>query len=177
MSNPVVNRWGPNSIWYHFWYSDKMYAKQASQDRIFSQLLETYLIYGLETQYSHFSNIYWFRKLKKHYPANSYYRSFIIRKELIGMETKHRVRFAVEDVYRMRTWILRYNKWFIINMYWFQPYKKRVVVGQKVNKVSRNYLSTKANKSSTVYRRLSALTNLTNTNTMLKLSKGVIYSF
>ena len=62
-------------------------------------------------------------------------------------------------------------------MYWFQPYKKRVVVGQKVNKVSRNYLSTKANKSSTVYRRLSALTNLTNTNTMLKLSKGVIYSF
>ena len=71
MSNPTVNRWGSNSIWYHFWYADTIYAKQVNQDKIFSQLIDVYLIYGLESHYHHFNNAYWFRK-----PQNKQYTTW-----------------------------------------------------------------------------------------------------
>ena len=177
MSNPAVNRWGSNSIWYHFWYSDKNYAKQVNQDRIFSQLLETYLAFGVETHHSHFNNLYWYRRVKKKYPASAYYRSFVIRNELLGSETRHRVRITIKDVYRMRTWILRYNKWLVINMYWFQPYKKRAVVGRILSKVSRNYVSIENRMRTTVYRRLISLNSLTDTSRISTLKKNNTYLF
>ena len=177
MSNPTINRWGSNSIWYHFWYADTAYAKQVNQDKIFSQLIEIYLIYGLESHYHHFNNIYWFRKPRKCYPAHSYFRSLVLRKEAIGMETKYRLRVGVEDVYKMRIWILRYNRWFIINMYWFQPYKKRPVVGKIISKIPRNYVSLKKTTHTTSYQRLLGVLNLTNVSKLSVVQNNSVYVF
>ena len=177
MSNPVVNRWGSNSIWYHFWYSDSIYAKQVSQDRILTQLLEIYLTYGLESHHLHFSNEYWYRKIGTSYPVDSYYRVVIITKEEVHMVTRHRFRKQANDVYKMRVWVLRYGKWWVINMYWFQPYKKRIIISRVPDKTPRNYIGVTSTAPTTSYQRLSALTALTTFDNLLSVCKRNMYVF
>lgn len=177
MSNPIINRLGSNSIWYHFWYSDTMYSSQIHQDKIFSKLLEVYLSFGIETHHRHFSNTYWFKNLKKSYPASSYYRYLTMKKTAVSEEISYRLRVEMHDVYRMRTWILRYGKWLIINMYWFQPYKKRIVAQKIINKTERNYISSTNEAKSTCYRRLISLKSLTNIKNFLEIKKNDVYIF
>jgi len=178
MSNPLINRWGSNLIWYHFWYSDKTYAKQVQQDRIFSKLLETYLTYGIETHHNHFMNLYWHKKIKKIVPVSSYYRHVTIRRPLIKLTTTFRLRNSMIDYYRMRIWILRYSNWIIINMYWFHPNKNKKMTQKIIQKnIEYDFITTTNNFKPTSYRRLMGLYNLTNFYSLNELTKNSQYNF
>lgn len=178
MSNPLINRWGSNLIWYHFWYADKTYSKQVQQDRIFSKLLETYLTYGIETHHNHFTNLYWYKKVKNNIPVTSYYRHVTITRPLIKMITTFRLRNSMTDYYRMRIWILRYSNWLIINMYWFHPNKNKKMVQKIIQKnIEHDFISTRNNLKPTSYRRLMGLYNLTNVYKLNKLTDQSLYTF
>ena len=178
MSNPLINRWGSNLIWYHFWYADKTYGKQLQQDRIFSKLLETYLTYGLETHHNHFSSLYWFKRSKKNIPTESYYRHVTIRRPLIKIVTTFRLRNSMTDFYRMRVWIMRYGNWLVINMYWFHPNKSRKVARKLIYKDKEyDYANTNNSFKSTTCRRLLSIYSLTNFYTLNSVTKQPHYVF
>jgi len=177
MSNPLINRWGSNLVWYNFWYSDKIYAKQVQQDRIFTKLLETYLTYGLETNYYRFGHRYWYRKTATAIPTAAYYRHTTIDRPSIKSATRLRLRNSMIDFYRMRVWILRYDKWLIINMYWFHPNKKKITRRMLQNKIEHDYISFHRSFKTTSYRRFFAICKLTNVHTLLQSAPSTFYTF
>ena len=166
MSNPQINRWGANALWYNFWYADKNYGHKIQQDRIFTQLLETYLVYGTETPHNHYTNLYWYKTCKKSLPVMTYYRYVTIRRPVIKMITTMRLRNALQDYYRMRVWILRYGKWLIINLYWFNVNKKRMKRRVYQSPSDNNFVSVDRTHQTSTVRRLKAIYALTNINTL-----------
>lgn len=123
MSNPSVNRFGLNTFWYKFWYSDNRYSATLSQDFIFEKLINIYLFYGLNNFKNIFYNSYWFYSSNKNISLTKYFRWVPAKQTEFGLNPEYRLRFTVTDIYPMKLWILRYGRWFIFNMYWFQPLK------------------------------------------------------
>ena len=171
MSNPSVNRWGSNLIWYNFWYTDYNYSRLVSQDRIFVQLVNTYIQYGLNTTRSHFSNHYWFNKSRSELKpyTNTYFWIFTAHKVQIGRKY-HLMRYKRDDVFNMRTWVLRYGDWLLINIYWFRPHKKKITSRMFSWCFDRDYLTVTPNTGSRSLRRVLTLLNnhnVTFTNSFL----------
>lgn len=125
MGNPLLNRWGINVFWQHFWYADKYYSKQVQQDILFLKLINTYLYFGLETSKPFFFNNYWYSNLPEIKNQWKYFRFARHKHNLTNTVSTYRVRVGVSDVIPMKIWLLRYNKWLIINAYWFQPIKSK----------------------------------------------------
>lgn len=127
MSNPCINRWGLTSFWQHFWYSDSRYALQLKQDKIFIELLKIYLAYGSEAPHTLFWNNYWYktnpspidRKLSIRYRWSTVYD------ESSESYITYRLRLEGEEFFQTRITILRLESWLLINLYWFQPDKRR----------------------------------------------------
>jgi len=123
MSNPSVNRWGLNTFWYKFWYSDKTYSQNFAQDEIFTRLINTYLFFGLNVFKNFFWNSYWFYTNRPQVNNLRYFRWIPAKQTPFGITPGYRLRVTIIDVYLMKVWILRYAGWFIFNLYWFQPLK------------------------------------------------------
>ncbi len=127
MSNPCINRWGLNSFWSHSWYSDNRYSLYAKQDHVVLNLLKIYLMYGANTPKSVFKNSYWFKSLTLKHSLNfSYhYRWITVRNKTLQMTSTYPMRIAREETFDARVSVLRFNSWFVVNSYWFQPDKQR----------------------------------------------------
>jgi hypothetical protein len=125
MGNTLLNRWGVNTFWQHFWYADKYYSKKIQQDEIFIKLINIYLYFGLESSKSFFFNNYWFSNLSFSSNQWRYFRFAKHRHHLTSSSTIYRLRVGPSDVLPMKIWLLRYDRWLIINAYWFQPTKKK----------------------------------------------------
>lgn len=127
MSNPCVNRWGLNTFWQHYWYSDSRYALLANQDRIFIQLVQTYLRYGSGLPVSLFWNKYWFKTSvePKQLPLTKRYRIASFYDESTFSWQKYQARLEGNEFFQTRISILRLDSWLLLNLYWFQPDKRR----------------------------------------------------
>ena len=127
MSNPIANRLGLNSFWYHFWYSDRFYAMYLQQDALMQLLLETYLTYGSSVQTTLFWNSYWFKTTQylKSTLFLRYYRWATIQNKVFYTFTNYRFRLTGEHLMRARFSLLRFNSWIILNFLWFQPNKSQ----------------------------------------------------
>jgi len=127
MSNPCINRWGLNTIWYNFWYKDFDFAYEHKQDCIFSKLLTLFLFYGVNLTYNIFANTYWYSTAYTKLAIRSYQRWITRKPNQFGEVVHLSVRKEADCVFPMKLWILKYSHWIIINQYWFQPIKKRRV--------------------------------------------------
>jgi len=127
MSNPCINRWGLNSFWHHYWYSDSTYASNLKQDKIFIDLIQTYLVYGSSTPTSFFWNSYWYKTSAA--PSQSilkdYYRWITVSNTVFQMTNTYRLRIVSEEIFQTRISILRFGAWIVVNFYWFQPDKNK----------------------------------------------------
>ena len=150
MSNPCLNRWGSNTYWSVFWYSDNYYAKNLQQDRIFEKLLNIYLFYGLQTKKTLFFNNYWFyskhslsttKYLKNPQLVNlrHYFRWYEHYDSGLGKRYKDCLRTHTQDVYMMRIWIMKFVNWVVINVYWFKPVKGTDVMDRSYDKPRLTY--------------------------------------
>lgn len=125
MSNPSVNRWGINTFWYSFWYSDTKYAENLKQDSLFIKLINIYLFFGLNISQNVFANFYWYSKQFTLLKLPAYSRQFVVKNNLLQTQSSYQLRQKTENVYPMKLWLLKYNNWIVINLYWFQPFKKK----------------------------------------------------
>ena len=169
MSNPCLNRWGSNTYWSVFWYSDNFYSKNLQHDRLFEKLLNIYLFYGLQTKTTFFLSKYWFyfsnkqALVDRRASVKNYYRWFEHYDYGLGKKVQDCLRIKTADVYMMKFWILKFVNWIVINVYWFKPVK-----GQ--NSLTNNtfssrmpydytYVSLGRKNASTNIRRLKTLTS------------------
>lgn len=125
VSNPCITRWGMNTFWYRFWYSDTNYALNVNQDRNFIKLINLYIYYGLSVPRNFFYSPYWYKKELKTLNSPNYYRHLTIKNRALSFNSTYRLRNRTIDVYPMKIWVLKYDHWVIINFYWFQPNKKK----------------------------------------------------
>ena len=127
MSNPCINRWGLNSMWNHYWYSDSSYSLNLGQDRVILDLTYTYLNYGTDHTYRLFWNNFWYKSSPSpnFQVLSSYYRWIPLYSEILRTTSYYPFRVVSEERFETRVSVLRYNSWFILNLYWLQPDKVR----------------------------------------------------
>lgn len=127
MSNPGINRWGLNLFWYRYWFMDKNFATTIHQDNLIDKLLLIYVHYGLLYPKNFFISNYWYSNYNLNYynlldSLNFKYFRFIEYKNKIINEKKiYKLRNKLKNLYFSKIWILKYQKWLIINFYSFQP--------------------------------------------------------
>jgi len=125
MSNPSINRWGLNTFWHNFWYNDFNYAHSHNLDMAVSKLIHTFLFSGLTLSYNIFANDYWYSKKYEHLRIKGYHRWITRKPNKFGEILKFSLRKEADSVFLMKLWILKYGDWFIVNQYWFQPFKQK----------------------------------------------------
>jgi hypothetical protein len=158
MSNPCLNRWGSNIFWKAFWYSDNHYSANVQQDRFFETLILTYLFYGLRLNINPFVNPFWYNNNKFSVEwrlpnrEKVYYRWNTKYDLLTEGPIYYQTRTKAKDLYLMRIWILKFVKFIVLNLYWFQPFKKKKSIRKSVKDI--NFFKTPENPRSSLLKRL-----------------------
>jgi hypothetical protein len=126
MSNPCINRWGLNTFWHNFWFSDFDYAVNLRQDKAFELLIKTFIFYGLNLSNNIFSNRYWYLHFFQKLNSLSYQRwATFTPSGNKNLSERYTIRKEAECIFPMKIWILKYGHWVVINQYWFNPFKGR----------------------------------------------------
>lgn len=134
MSNPSINRWGLNLFWYRYWFNDKNSSSNFHQDNLINKLLLIYIHYGLLCPQNIFLNKYWYnlsQKSLKNYQTQfnlKYFRLIEYKNRVLNESKTYKIRNKIKNIYFSKIWILKYQKWLIINFYSFQP------ISTKLNK-------------------------------------------
>ena len=127
MSNPCINRWGLNSVWHHYWFSDSRYYLNLKHDALILDLLNIYLNYGSDLYTTMFWNSFWYKTSVK--PSSrdltKYYRWLSVYNDISMSTNTYPFRLSSEERFMTRISILKFNSWYVVNLYWFQPDKKR----------------------------------------------------
>ena len=170
MSNPCINRWGLNSFWHHYWYSDTRYASSLHQDALLNTMIHTYITYGSNTNNTRFFNTYWYKKHCAPKPRNmsTFSRWLTAYSYTLRTTNYYKMRTESEERFHSRISILRFQSWILINLYWFQPDKKRKQRIKSAKLYHRLSTSTSANTSSS---------NLTKFSNLVNVSKSLTYEF
>ncbi len=174
MSNPSINRWGINTFWYSFWYSDNRYSENLKQDSLFIKLLNLYLYYGINTSLNFFANIYWYSNQFKLLQLMPYSRQLTFKNPLLQTQSSYSLRQKTESIYPMKLWLLKYNNWLIINLYWFQPFKKKHRKNQDDKLSTKDLFITPENKTFTSIRKIKTLFSM---NFFNQINKKMYYHF
>jgi len=150
MSNPCINRWGINTFWYRFWYSDVKYSENVKYDNLFLKLLNIYLYHGINLPINIFINHYWYINLVEINKLPDYFRLFTFKNPTLGLTSSYRLRVKTNDIYPMKIWLLKFDKWLLINFYWFQPLKKKFNKNNNKFQQTRDVFSLTPNSDFTV---------------------------
>jgi hypothetical protein len=136
MSNPSINRWGLNLFWYNYWFTDKNNSLTIHQDNLINKLILVYIHYGLLSTKNIFLNKYWYHVNLKNLQNNQdsynlkYFRLVEYKNRVLNENKLYKIRNKIKNIYFSKIWILRYQKWLIVNFYCFQP------LSNKLNKKS-----------------------------------------
>jgi len=174
MSNPSINRWGINTFWYSFWYSDMRYSENLKQDSLFIKLLNIYLYYGVNISSNIFANIYWYSKQFTLLQFSLYTRQLTFKNPLLQTQSSYSLRQKIDSIYPMKLWLLKYNNWLVINLYWFQPFKKKHKINQNKPSLTRDLFQTPESPTMNSIRKLKTLFSL---NFFKKLNSKLYYQF
>ena len=171
MSNPCINRWGLNSFWHHYWYSDSRYALNVHQDKIFVTLLQTFLLFGLNTPANLFWHKHWYKTSSGSsvtaLPLKDYYRWLTIYNETVQTINTYRLRLKSDEHFQTRINVLKFNSTVVVNVYWFQPDKKLKKRLRKIDPTVRTQSILMRNASASSLKKLRTLTSKVVSNTLL----------
>jgi len=174
MSNPSINRWGINTFWYSFWYSDNRYSDNLKQDSLFIKLLHLYLHHGVNSSSNFFANLYWYSKQFQSLQFPAYSRQLTFKNPLLQTQSSYSLRHKTVDVYPMKLWLLKYNNWVVINLYWFQPFKKKQKKYQSNKFLTKDLFYTPEIKTANSIRKIKTLLSIQFFN---KINSNLYYKF
>ena len=135
MGNPVITRLGVQQFWHTHWYSDSNISSNLQQDRLFENLLNLYLKYGLTLPSNLFVHEYWYgnverlKTLRQSYNQskhNTFYRRYYYLNNVVGIEHNFLLRNATPEYFPLKLWLFKYNNWVILNVTWFKPMKGKI---------------------------------------------------
>lgn len=145
MSNPNINRWGLNLFWYKFWFNDKNTSKFYNLDNLIEKFIIFYLNYGIFHFKNFLSTNYWNFLDKninlkfKNFVNFYYFRKIEYKNRIINQYKTYKLRKYNKNIYNSRIWILKFQKWLIINYYYFQPLKQKLKKLKKPKKHKNNF--------------------------------------
>lgn len=119
-----------NLFWYRYWFNDKTFQINIQQDEIFNKIIYYYLFYGIFFPKNIFINKYWYcNKFKINIKLESihnekYYRKLNFKNLFFNTIKIYKMRTKNKHMFFSKIWILKFQKWLIINFYTFQPFKK-----------------------------------------------------
>lgn len=132
MGNPVITRLGIQQFWQNHWYSDSNTSSNLQQDKLFENLLNLYLTYGLKIRENLFIHEYWYSN-NKHIKAarlnhhnvthNIFYRRYYYLNNVVGVEHTFLLRNTTPEYFPLKLWLFKYNNWVVLNVTWFKPMK------------------------------------------------------
>jgi len=135
MSNPCASRWGLNTFWHHFWYSDSRYSLYVQQDKLIVELVQLYVQYGTVQHHVFLKRWFWYKTAAQ--PAclswDRYYRQATSEGRDASEFYTTKIRLGAPETFHMRVSVLRFGGWILVNLYWFQPDKQH----NKLSKRSR----------------------------------------
>lgn len=142
LSHPSINRWGLNLFWYSFWFADKNKSHGMHIDFFLNRLVTNYINYGLIVERELFYSKYWYNKklifwkkrtefFEKNLPI--YYRHIEYKNKVNDELALVKLRIKKKNAHLTKLWILKFQNWIIINMYFIQPLKKRQFFLKKNN--------------------------------------------
>ena len=146
MSNPGINRWGLNLFWYNFWYNDKIRQLNIHHDDLINKLIYIYTRFGLFHSKSIFINKYWYLDQNldiinhNHSHNLTYFRIVAAKNKVLDEINLLKIRNKTKNIYNSKLWILKYQKWIIINFYCFQPLKAKKLKEKKIYKSKDAYI-------------------------------------
>lgn len=135
MSNPTITRLGSMQLWYKHWYSDTLMPTNLQHDKMFQQLIRTYLDYGFSFKNFLFIHEYWYRghrqkrKLKTLRTSvisrerRMYHRKFYYENSEMSVTHSYTLRTKTPEYFPARTWFVKYLRWVIICVRWYKPWK------------------------------------------------------
>ncbi len=147
MSSPTVNRWGLNLFWYKYWYNDKNKSLIIHQDNIFNKLILLFVHYGLLYPKNIHISRYWYFNYKLKYNSLyndlnlKYFRLVEYKNRVVNEIKSYKLRNKLKNLYFSKIWILRYQKWLIINFYCYQPTSSNINKKKKRTKDLNFYLN------------------------------------
>lgn len=134
LSHPSINRWGLNLFWYSFWYSDRNKSSNVHQDFFFNRLLITFINYGLDHDRDYFYSGYWYNNKSKYLNLRIFlfsknmplcYRHIEYKNKVNSELALVKLRIKKKNAHLTKIWILRFQNWIILNIYFIQPLKKK----------------------------------------------------
>ena len=147
-----------NLFWYRYWFNDKIFQINIQQDDIFDKIIYYYLFYGIFFPKNIFINKYWYlNKFKiniKHEIIHNekYYRKLNFKNLTFNIIKIHKIRTKNKNMFFSKIWILKFQKWLIINFYTFQPLKKLKNSNKIKNDLNFYNYNKKNNKNSNLKR-------------------------
>ena len=92
------------------------------------KLLQTYISYGSDFSPNTFRNSYWYKTIKIVpfvFTVRDYYRWITVYNEGLQSTNIYRLRSEGDELFQTRISVMRFSSWLVVNMYWFQPDKKK----------------------------------------------------
>ena len=133
---------------------------------MFTLLLKTYIYYGTQVTPQYIQNKLWYKTVeaKTRDLLRHDYRWFYVTEPDLGYAFSYIVRNESPELFEAKWSILRFNKWIIFNIHWFQPDKMRNKRSRKTKTVGRLLVSHPTeplnSKHVKLYKRLTLLTRL-----------------
>ena len=180
INNPCINRWGINSFWHHYWYSDKKYALLTQQDNFILLLLKTYLHYGTETPLNFLQNHYWYStpRVEQNDLKTKDYRWYSVFEQDLGYSYNYIVRTETPEFFESYWTILRFNRWLIVSVQWFQPNKTKITTKKRLKTTPHLFVVTPTQSNDDSHQRLLVRTaNLLLHKNYTNISQYTKYSF
>lgn len=156
INNPCVNRWGLNSLWTRYWFSDQQYALFLQQDTVFMAVAKTFIGYGVEPEIYMYYNRYWYKPSfgpRPEYWGHPDYRYFTVVEDELGYTLRFRLRREMKETFQSRWVLLRFSGWYVIVVHWFQPDKEKNSRNRRTHNrpaLLRGYHSSRAASRSTL---------------------------
>jgi len=122
-------------LWYKHWYSDTLMPTSLQHDKMFQQLIRTYLDYGFSFKNFLFVHEYWYRTHRRSQKLKSlrtsvisrerrmYHRKFYYENSEMSVTHSYTLRTKTPEYFPARTWFVKYLRWIIICVRWYKPWK------------------------------------------------------
>jgi hypothetical protein len=137
MGNPVITRLGKTQIWYKNWYTNLHFSKTLKIIHTFEKIINSYFNYGIFYTKNLFHHSFWYKthtfNQKNNYIDVSsnrsinnelYFRKYYFSHKTLTIEHSYFIRLSTPEYFPLKLNVLSYNKWLVVSLQWFKPFKK-----------------------------------------------------
>ena len=127
MSNPVINRLGKNQFWYTHFNPSGRYSSKTQLNYLLPAFINKYLNYGVSPDKLPRSSFNWHLKTPPTNLRRAFFKRVFYTNSTLGIEHSYQIRLTTSQYFPMKTWIMDYNGWLVVQTAWFKPMVSKAI--------------------------------------------------